>query len=58
MIYHGYIPIIAMCKGVEPIIGVAKGEDVVVVGNESNFITADGNMLVTADGYTFLAKEE
>ena len=58
MIYHGTTPIIALCKGTIPIVGMAKGEEIVVVGNESNFITADGNVLVTSDGYTFLAKEE
>jgi len=58
MIYHGYIPIIAMCKGLEPIAGVAKGEEVVAVGNETNFLTSDGNMFVTSDGNTFLVKEE
>ena len=60
MINQGTIPIIAVYQGLIPIVALAKGYDVYDIGvkSESNFITADGNIFETADGHTFLAKEE
>ena len=56
MIYHGTTPIIAVCEGTTPIIGTAIGTETVVL-SEANFKTADGHIIKTSDGNTFLVKE-